>query len=96
MLLNPQTFAAGAAMAGLRIDWGRRAARLHCSNVSRLVPPQPKASEMAVRADLPEGLHREEITARLRAARIRVLMLRAESGFAPGHLPLFPDSILDE
>lgn len=61
-------------------------------------PPllRPKASEMAVRADLAEGFRRDEITARLQAIRVPVLMLRAESGFAPGQPPLFPDSMLDQ
>jgi pimeloyl-ACP methyl ester carboxylesterase len=61
-------------------------------------PPrlQPKASEMAVRTDLAEGFRRKEITARLRAIRVPVLMLRAESGFAPGQPPLFPASMLDQ
>jgi hypothetical protein len=39
---------------------------------------------------------RGEITARLQAARVPVLMLRAESGFAPGQPPLFPNSMLDQ
>ncbi len=61
-------------------------------------PPQlrPKASEEAVRADLAEGFQRDEITARLRAIRVPVLMLRAESGFAPGHAPLFPNLAVDQ
>jgi len=59
-------------------------------------PPQlrPKASEAAVRADLAEGFKRDEITARLRAIHVPVLLLRAASGFAPGQPPLFPDALL--
>lgn len=61
-------------------------------------PPQlrPKASEEAVRADLAEGFQHDAITAWLQAIRVPVLMLRAESGFAPGHPPLFPDSMVDQ
>jgi len=61
-------------------------------------PPQlrPKASEEAVRADLAECFERDAITSRLQAIRVPVLMLRAESGFAPGHPPLFPDPLVDQ
>jgi lipase len=54
---------------------------------------QPKASEEAVRADLAEGTREAEIRARLKAVRVPTLLVRAETGFAPGHPPLFPDSV---
>jgi pimeloyl-ACP methyl ester carboxylesterase len=57
---------------------------------------KPKAAEAAVRADLAEGFKRAEITARLQAIRVPVLMLRAESGFGPGHPPLFPDAMANQ
>ena len=57
---------------------------------------RPKASEAGVRADLAEGFQRDEITARLRSLRVPVMMLRAETGFAPAFPPLFPDSVVAE
>jgi lipase len=57
---------------------------------------RPKASEAGVRADLAEGFQRDEIVARLRSLRVPVLMLRAETGFAPAFPPLFPDSVVGE
>ena len=61
-------------------------------------PPQlrPKASEAAVRTDLAEGVQRDAIVSRLQAIRVPVLMVRAESGFAPGQPPLYPDSAMQE
>lgn len=61
-------------------------------------PPQlrPKAAEAAVRTDLAEGLQRDAILSRLQAIRVPVLMVLAESGFAPGQPPLFPDSLVQE
>ena len=61
-------------------------------------PPQlrPKASEEAVRADLAEGFQHDEITARLRAIRVPVLMLRAQSGFAPAPSPAFSDAMVEQ
>jgi pimeloyl-ACP methyl ester carboxylesterase len=57
---------------------------------------QPKASEAAVRADLGEGLKRDEIVARLRSIRVPVLMIRADNGFAPGLPPLYPEAMMEE
>lgn len=57
---------------------------------------QPKALEGAVRTDLAEGFQREAIVARLRSIRVPVLMIRAESGFAPGMPPLFPEPMMAE
>jgi lipase len=57
---------------------------------------RPKASEAGVRADLAEGFQRDEIVARLRSLRVPVMMLRAETGFAPAFPPLFPDSVVGE
>ncbi|MGB9242884.1 MAG: alpha/beta hydrolase [Candidatus Acidiferrales bacterium] len=61
-------------------------------------PPnlRPKASQAAVLCDLAEGFKREEIVARLRAFRVPVLMIRSDSGFAPGMPPLFPDAMMDQ
>jgi len=58
-------------------------------------PPvlQPKASEAAVQADLLEGGQEAVITARLRAVRVPTMLVRAESGLAPGQPQLFPDSV---
>ena len=60
-------------------------------------PPElrPKASEDAVRADLMEGLQREQMIARLQAIRVPVLMVRAPAGFIPGSPPLYPDSMME-
>jgi hypothetical protein len=57
---------------------------------------KPKASETAVRADVASAFQVEEIVAHLRAIRVPVLMLRAESGFAPGTPPLFPEAIMEQ
>jgi lipase len=57
---------------------------------------RPKASEAGVRADLAEGFQRDEIVARLRSLRVPVMMLRAETGFAPAFPPLFPDSVVGQ
>jgi len=57
---------------------------------------QPKASEAAVRADLGEVLKRDVIIERLRSIRVPTLLLRAENGFTPGQLPLFPDAVVAE
>lgn len=57
---------------------------------------RPKASEAAVRADLAEGFRRDEIVTRLRSLRTPVMMLRAETGFAPAFPPLFPDSVVGQ
>jgi len=57
---------------------------------------KPKASESAIRADLAEGFKRDEIVARLKLIRTPVLMLRAETGFAPAFPPLFPDALADQ
>jgi lipase len=57
---------------------------------------RPKASEAAVRADLIAAIRRDEIIAQLRAVRVPVLMIRADSGFAPGTPPLFPDATMEE
>jgi len=57
---------------------------------------QPKAVEGAVRADLAEGFQRDAIVARLRSIRVPVVMVRADSGFAPGMPPLFPEAMMAE
>jgi lipase len=57
---------------------------------------EPKASEVAVRADLGEVLKREAVVERLRSIRVPTLLLRAESGFTPGEAPLFPDAAAAE
>ncbi|MGA9206463.1 MAG: alpha/beta hydrolase [Terriglobales bacterium] len=61
-------------------------------------PPrlQPKASDEGVRADLAEGLKTKEITERLEAIRVPVVMLRAEAGFLPGQPPLYPEPVMAE
>jgi len=61
-------------------------------------PPnlQPKASQSAVLADLSEGFKREDVIARLSAIRVPVLMIRADSGFAPGLPPLFPEVTMQQ
>jgi pimeloyl-ACP methyl ester carboxylesterase len=57
---------------------------------------RPKASEAAVRADVAEVFGREEITARLRAVRVPVLLVRAEQGLAPGQPQLIPDAVAEQ
>ena len=57
---------------------------------------QPKASEVGVRVDVAEGFQRDAIVARLRSIRVPVLMIRADSGFAPGMPPLFPEVLMVE
>ena len=61
-------------------------------------PPrlQPKASDQGVRVDLAEGLKTKEITERLEAIRVPVVMLRAEAGFLPGQPPLYPEPVMAE
>ncbi|MEO6391741.1 MAG: alpha/beta hydrolase [Pyrinomonadaceae bacterium] len=61
-------------------------------------PPnlQPKASEIAVRADVADTFGKEKIAARLSAVRVPTIMLRATNGFVPGQPQLFPDSVLAE
>lgn len=61
-------------------------------------PPhlRPKASPQAVRADLAEGFPRDQLAARLRAIRAPVLMIRAETGFTPSQLPLYPESLMGD
>ena len=61
-------------------------------------PPrlQPKASEQAVRIDLAEGLKSREITQRVEAIRVPVVMVRAEAGFLPGQPPLYPEPVVTE
>jgi lipase len=61
-------------------------------------PPrlQPKASAEGVRVDLAEGLKTREITQRLEAIRVPVVMLRAEAGFLPGQPPLYPEPAMAE
>lgn len=56
-------------------------------------PVQPKASELAVRTDLIEGLQPDPVVARLKSIRVPTLLLRAESGFTPNTPPLFPDQL---
>ncbi len=56
-------------------------------------PVRPKASEVAVRADLGEALQRDAIVERLKSIRVPTMLLRAESGFTPGSPPLFPDEL---
>jgi len=61
-------------------------------------PPrlQPKASDQGVRVDLAEGLKTKEITDRLEAIRVPVVMLRPEAGFLPGQPPLYPEPAMAE
>jgi len=59
-------------------------------------PVQPKASEVAVRADMGEVLQPDAIIERLKSIRVPTLLLRAESGFVPAQPPLFPDAIVPE
>jgi lipase len=61
-------------------------------------PPElrPKASEDGVRADLMEGLQREQIIARLEGTSVPVLMVRAPAGFVPGSAPLYPDAMIEQ
>ena len=61
-------------------------------------PPrlQPKASFEGVRIDLAEGLKTREISERLQAIRVPVVMLRAEAGFLPGQPPLYPEPAMAE
>jgi pimeloyl-ACP methyl ester carboxylesterase len=61
-------------------------------------PPrlQPKGSEQGVRVDLTEGLQVREITERLEAIRVPVVMVRAPAGFLPGHPPLYPETVMAE
>jgi len=59
-------------------------------------PVQPKASEVAVRADLGEALQREVIVERLKSIRVPTILLRAERGFIPDQPPLFPDELAEE
>ena len=57
---------------------------------------RPKASEEGVRADLMEGLQREQMIARLQTVHVPVLMVRAPAGFVPGSPPLYPDAMMDQ
>ncbi len=61
-------------------------------------PPElrPKALEEGVRADLLEGLQREQMIARLHAIRVPVLMVHAPAGFVPGSPPLYPDALIEQ
>jgi len=59
-------------------------------------PVQPKASEVAVRADMGEVLQRDAITERLKSIRVPTLLLRAERGFVPSQPPLFSDATVPE
>lgn len=57
-------------------------------------PVQPKASEVAVLADLAEAFQREPIVERLKSIRVPVMFVRAESGFTADQPPLFPDEVV--
>jgi lipase len=57
---------------------------------------QPKASEIAVRADIGEVLQRAAIVERLKSIRVPTTLLRAERGFIPDQPPLFPDELAAE
>jgi len=59
-------------------------------------PVQPKASEVAVRADLGEAFQREAVVERLQSIRVPTVLLRAERGFTPDQPPLFPDELVAE
>ena len=56
-------------------------------------PVQPKASEVAVRADLGEAFQHEAVVERLKSIRVPTMFLRAERGFTPDQPPLFPDDL---
>lgn len=53
---------------------------------------RPKASEAAVRFDVAESFKTAEITSRLKALRVPVMLLRAAAGFALDRPPLIPDA----
>jgi pimeloyl-ACP methyl ester carboxylesterase len=57
---------------------------------------RPKASEAAVRFDVAESFKVGEITARLQAVRVPVLLLRAAAGFAAERPQLIPDAAVAE
>lgn len=59
-------------------------------------PVQPKAAEVAVRADLGEAFQRDAIVERLQSIRVPAIFLRAEHGFTPDQPPLFPDALATE
>jgi pimeloyl-ACP methyl ester carboxylesterase len=56
---------------------------------------RPKASEAAVRFDVAESFKTAEITARLEALRVPVLLLRAAAGFALDRAQLIPDAAVE-
>lgn len=51
---------------------------------------KPKASEVAVLADIGDALKGQAIVERLNSIRVPVMLLRADNGFTPGQPPLFP------
>lgn len=57
---------------------------------------QPKAFQAGVVADLAEGFLRDKMAERLRAIRVPVILIRAESGFVPEQAPLFPDALAEQ
>jgi hypothetical protein len=61
-------------------------------------PPElrPKAHDEAVKADLMEGLKRDQIVARLQSIRVPVHMFRATAGFVPGQPPLYTDPTMEQ
>lgn len=52
---------------------------------------RPKASEIAVRADMGEVFQREAIVERLKSIHVPTMLLRAEAGFTPDQPCLYPD-----
>jgi pimeloyl-ACP methyl ester carboxylesterase len=57
---------------------------------------RPKASEAAVRFDVAESFKTTDITARLKALRVPVMLLRATAGFAADRPQLIPDAAVRE
>jgi len=74
-------------------DWNQWAEAFLDYEVAGESPVQPKAFQAGVVADLAEGFRRDEMAERLRAIRVPVILIRAESGFLPDQPPLFPDAL---
>jgi pimeloyl-ACP methyl ester carboxylesterase len=57
---------------------------------------QPKASAEGVKIDIAEAFKRDEITDRLKALKVPVLLLRAERGLEPAQPPIYPDALMEK